>query len=72
MDDKYWTTKEGEKVLIREMSNSHLANTIAMLKRKGSDIIRRGGGDDSGDFWYDEEPRPIYMALVNELKARGV
>lgn len=31
-----WTTKEGEKILVSKMTDSHLQNTINHLKKKGS------------------------------------
>jgi hypothetical protein len=33
MEDRYHTTRSGERVLITDMSNSHLANTIRLLER---------------------------------------
>lgn len=31
---KYWTTKEGEKILIKDLSDEHLRNITKMLKKK--------------------------------------
>jgi len=35
IDKNIWITREGEKILISEMKDSHLINTFKMLKRKG-------------------------------------
>lgn len=35
-DDEYWMTKDKRKILIREMEDSHLNNTIAFLEKRGA------------------------------------
>lgn len=46
MDDIYWTTKEGNKILPSQMTDEHLINTIKLLRRRANKIA-----DDN----YDDE-----------------
>ena len=51
------TTKDGAKIKLRDMTNSHLAATIRMMERKASEgiTVRIGGGSCPDDFFYDED-----------------
>jgi hypothetical protein len=51
------TTKGGRTILIKDMTDPHLLNTIAFIKRRAKEgvLIRRGGGTTAEDIWYDEE-----------------
>lgn len=33
MCNNYWTTKDGRKILVNDLSNSHLVNILRFLKR---------------------------------------
>lgn len=51
-----WITRDGRKMHVAEMDNSHLVNTIRMLYRNGKDMQRV----------------PVLRALLNELVNRGL
>lgn len=81
-DDKTWTTKDGTVVVVRDMSDAHLANAHAMVKRKLtaieqklSDILPNPGWDERIDLRYYATTDPVandYLLLWNlsEKKSR--
>ena len=52
----YHKTREGEKILIQDMDNNHLINTMKFIERKAAEglTVRYGGGSHD-DFYYDED-----------------
>ena len=75
-------TKDGKIIAISEMEDSHLLNTIALIKRlaKNGLTIRSGGGYSVDEFWYDEytiwgkevKEKTNYKAYKKEAKKRGI
>jgi hypothetical protein len=57
MSEFLHTTKDGRKIRLDEMSNRHLDNTIAMLKRisEAGLVVGYGGGHDTDEMWYEED-----------------
>ena len=55
-DTIYWTTKDGRDILINEMSNNHLVNTIKMLLRQEEEdqLMSEHIGDMDPMDYYDE------------------
>ena len=58
MSEHIHVTKTGVKIPVSKMSDTHLANTIAMIERKAKSgvKIRRGGGTGfcPDSFYYEE------------------
>lgn len=84
MNIEVWTTKDGRRIAITEMSDEHLRNTIAMLERKGfvnteAALSPFGYFDaDSMAAYYAEQEfnrlkwSPLFDALEEELYRRGL
>ena len=51
------TTKDGTKIKLCDMTDSHLAATIRLMERKAREgiVVIDGGGSGPDDFWYDED-----------------
>ena len=77
-----WTMRTGEQIEISDMDDSHLANTIAMLRRKGfvthAELERYLWSEPNGEAALDEYMRelgsiktcPVLAELEDELKCR--
>ncbi len=54
---KYHKTKDGKKILIKDMELDHLKNTIRCFERMASEgiTVRSGGGSTAEDMWYEED-----------------
>ena len=57
---KWWRTKGGKLILIEDMTDKHLINTIKFLKRQIDGSIH-------DEFAYDN-----VIAMENELKRRNI
>ena len=40
MEELYWTTKDGTKILVDDMSESHVRNTLKMIIRNNNEAKR--------------------------------
>jgi hypothetical protein len=86
MNTKKWTKKDGTKIRIKDMDNSHLVNTIKFLDRQQSEIQSCPYPSFQGEMAqmyaeaeYDALMRtetndnfPIYIDLKNEAIRRGL
>lgn len=63
-EEKYWYTKEGVRISIKEMDINHLENTIALLENN-PEFYEEGCYDAcGGDSYYD----PNYELQEKKLK----
>ena len=60
IDFKYWTMRDGTKIKITDMTDSHLINTIKMLERNYNKLMLS---------MFSPYPN-LYPNLINEAKKR--
>jgi hypothetical protein len=56
-----WTTREGERIPVEQMTDAHLANAVAFLKRRIADLDEEsdaaagwGGSGDMSSYYADQ------------------
>lgn len=76
---KYWKTKTGEKIAIKDMETSHIENCIRMLKRLPDQGIEADAAEGFGFNLSasvmrarEEKAMKQIQAFQRELKRRGV
>lgn len=69
-DPKVWTTASGQNVRVKDMTDSHLVNTVDFLRREAS---LRYPGVDSGSIDYIlYQDVPQWRKLMKQCRKRGI
>jgi len=82
MSDKRWITKNGHRILYKDLEDDHLLNILKWIEKKSKDgfTLLTGGGCFPDEMWYDEiylEGREVkkhfdYYNLKKEALKRGL
>jgi hypothetical protein len=72
MDDVLWKTREGEVLKLSEMEDTHIINSMAMIRRKVSKIYMMDtkAFKNAGVKASDLLPK-IFWSMVEELRRRN-
>jgi hypothetical protein len=80
----YWKSKNGEQILIKEMTDQHLINCLNMLKKNYKNKLDNGysalgtfSSDSMASYYAEGEVNSIhlpdsYYELLKEYTARGL
>lgn len=63
-----WVTREGERIPVRDMTDSHLHNTITMLRRQSPAAVFVPDSPDA----YIIASCPTFVAMLAEAQQRGL
>lgn len=72
MEDEIWTTRDGRKIPVGELTEEHARNILRMLIRKGRDLrdrrmIEMIAKEDIPDCWFE---RPDNHAVLADLRRK--
>lgn len=69
MKEEIWTTKDGRKILVRQMETRHIVNAINNLKLRAASAIRNLKLETE-PHEYALQTNPQYVVLFAELRKR--
>ena len=61
----YWTTKEGEKIRIKNLEDKHLLNIIRMFMRRNPWLLH-------SSYEHFSKHHPVYKKMYDEACSRGL
>ena len=84
---KLWTTRDGSKIRICDMSDNHLLNTINMLRRSHRELLNSAYSREAsltgemaqmmieseiGMLESEESDHPLFESLIGDAVRRGL
>lgn len=69
---QFWTTKDGRNIRVCDMSDRHLNNTVAYIKRRRAMLAATHSYLSRQEFHLNDTKMPdVYEAMIEELKLRS-